>query len=118
MLSRSDLEELRSLEEEMWRSETRGDRGWMDAHLASDFFEFGLSGRRYDRSGVLDAEVGEIDAVLPLHDFRCTSLGDSHVLATYQIECYGSRANRSSIWHRTDTSWVMDFHQGTPTEDG
>jgi len=29
----------------------------MDAHLASDFFELGLSGRRYDRGEVLDAEV-------------------------------------------------------------
>ena len=117
MLSRSDLEELRSLEEEMWRSETRGDRGWTDAHLAPGFFEFGLSGRRYDRGEVLDTEVGEIDAVLPLNDFRCTNLADSHVLVTYQIECYGGRTNRSSIWHRTGTGWAMDFHQGTPTGD-
>ncbi|MDP7549757.1 MAG: DUF4440 domain-containing protein [Acidimicrobiales bacterium] len=118
MLSRSDLEELQSLEEGMWRSETRGDRGWTDAHLAPGFFEFGLSGRRYDRGEVLDTEVGGIDAVLPLSDFRCTNLGDSHVLVTYQVECYGGRANRSSIWHRTDTGWLMDFHQGTPTGDG
>jgi hypothetical protein len=118
VLSRSDLEELQSLEEGMWRSETRGDREWMDAHRASDFFEFGLSGRRYDRGEKLDAQVGDIDAVLPLRDFRCTNLGDSHVQATYQIECYRGRANRSSIWHRMGTGWVMDFHQGTPTEGG
>ena len=74
MLSRSDLEELQGLEKGMWRSDIRGDREWMDAHLASDFLEFGLSGRRYDLGEVLDAEVGEIDAVLPLHDFRCTNL--------------------------------------------
>lgn len=54
----------------------------MEAQLGPDFFEFGQSGRRYDRSEVLDVEVGEIDAVLPLNDFRCTSLGDSHVLVT------------------------------------
>jgi hypothetical protein len=118
VLRLSDLEELQGLEEGTWRSDTRGDREWMDAHLASDFFELGLSGRRYDRGEVLDAEVGEINAVLPLHDFRCTNLGDSHVLATDQIECYGGRVNRSSIWHRTDTDWVMDFHKGTPTENG
>ena len=70
------------------------------------------------RTVLHDTEVGEIDAVLPLNDFRCTNLADSHVLVTYQIECYGGRTNRSSIWHRTDTSWVMDFHQGTPPEDG
>jgi len=118
VLSRSDLEELQGLEEGMWRSETRGDREWMDTHLASDLFELGLSGRRYDRGEVLDAQVADIDAVLSLRDFRCTNLGDSHVPATCQIECYGGRANRSSIWHRMGTGWVMDFHQDTPTDDG
>ena len=93
VLSLSDLEELQSLEEGMWRSETRGDREWMDTHLTWDFFELGLSGRRYDRGEVLDAQVGGIDAVLPSRDFRCTNLGDP-------------------------TGWVMDFHQGTPTENG
>ena len=80
VLSLSDLEELQSLEEGMWRSETRGDREWMDTHLAWDFFEFGLSCRHYDRGEVLDAQVGGIDAVLPLRDFRCTNLGDPHGL--------------------------------------
>ena len=73
MLRRSDLEELQGLEEGTWRSDTRGDREWMDAHLASDFFELGLSGRRYDRGEVLDAEVGEINAVLPLHPCMISS---------------------------------------------
>ena len=68
----------------------------MDTHLAWDFFEFGLSGRRYDRGEVLDAEVGEVDAVLPLHP--CTISG-------------------ARTW-ATPTSWVMDFRQGNPTENG
>ena len=116
MTSQPHRAQLQRLEEGMWCSETRGDRAWMETQLGPDFFEFGQSGRRYDRSEVLDVEVGEIDAVLPLNDFRCTSLGDSHVLVTYQIECYGARSNRSSIWRRTDTGWTMEFHQGTPTQ--
>jgi len=68
----------------------------MDTHLARDFFEFGLSGRRYDRGEVLDAEVGEVDAVLPLHP--CTISG-------------------ARTW-ATPTGWVMDFRQGNPTDDG
>ena len=96
MLRRFDLEELQGLEEGMWRSDTRGGREWVDTHLASDFFELGLSGRRYDRGEVLDAEVGEIDAVLPLHP--CTISG-ARTCAT-------------------PTGCVMDFHQGNPTENG
>ena len=70
MLRRFDLEELQRLEEGMWRSNTRGDREWMDAHLSSDFFELGLSGRRYDRGEVLDAEV-----VRSMLSFPCTTSG-------------------------------------------
>ena len=36
-----------SLEGAMWREETRGDRSWMEEHLATDFTEFGYSGRAY-----------------------------------------------------------------------
>ena len=35
----ADLDELRGLEAAMWRSETRGDRSWMEQHLAMDFDE-------------------------------------------------------------------------------
>ena len=96
MLRRFDLEELQGLEEGMWRSDTRGGGEWIDTHLARDFYEFGLSGRRYDRGEVLDAEVGEVDAVLPLHP--CTISG-------------------ARTW-ATPTGWVMDFRQGNPTENG
>jgi len=37
VLSRSNLEELQSLEEGMWRSEARGDRGWMGTGWVMDF---------------------------------------------------------------------------------
>ncbi len=39
MLSRSDLEELQSLEEGMWRSEARGDREWMGTGWVMDFHQ-------------------------------------------------------------------------------
>ena len=68
----------------------------MNTHLAWDFFELGLSGRRYGRGEVLDAEVGEVDAVLPLHP--CTISG-------------------ARTW-ATPTGWVMNFRQGNPTENG
>ena len=45
-------QELRGLEESLWRAETRFDRKYMDAVLAPDFAEFGRSGRRYDRDAI------------------------------------------------------------------
>ena len=67
----ADLDELRELEAAMWRSETRGDRSWMDQRLARDSTEFGRSGRRYTRAEVLAVEAGEIHATLPLRDLQC-----------------------------------------------
>lgn len=111
---RVDVErELRELEEAMWRPETRGDRRWMEAHLSDGFVEFGQSGRRYGRSDILEQDVGHFTAVL--RDLTTRRLGTNHVLVTYRSEMNGTRANRSSIWERTESGWLMDFHQGTPT---
>jgi hypothetical protein len=47
LLSEADRQKLIRLEEDMWREETRHDTQFMQQHLASDFFEFGRSGRIY-----------------------------------------------------------------------
>lgn len=110
-------QELEHLEEAMWRPETRADRRWMDARLSATFVEFGQSGRRYTRAEIIEADVGDFSAVLPLRDLTMRPLGEHHVLVTYQSEMGGIRANRSSIWQRTPSGWLMEFHQGTPTTD-
>lgn len=43
------LETLRQLEESLWRAETRFDSVSMDRLLATDYFEFGRSGKVYSR---------------------------------------------------------------------
>jgi hypothetical protein len=99
----------------MWRPKTRGDRSWMEQHLARDFTELGRSGRRYTRAEILAIEVGEVHATLPLRDLQCRRLGGGVVLVTYQSEVDGLLANRSPIWWLTDAGSQMEFHQGTPT---
>lgn len=111
-----DLDQLVQLEEAMWRSETRGDRGWMDRHLAPEFREFGRSGRRYTRDETIAIDVGEIDAVLPLADLEIRELSANLALVTYRSEVAGETANRSSIWRWSGSGWRMEFHQGTPTQ--
>lgn len=114
-------QELRVLEENLWRAETRFDDALMDNVFADDFFEFGRSGRMYQRQELLlgKGETVEIDAVLPLRNFRIRALSDKVIQVMYVSEVrYGlhiESANRSSIWRRDEHGWKLCFHQGTPT---
>ena len=116
-LSSRDEEDLRVLEEGLWREETRFDSTWMDEVLAPDFFEFGRSGRAYSREGTLEVAAQPIDAELPLMDFRARLLDTDIAQVTYvsAVTYDGVRelANRSSIWSRTENGWRLRFHQGT-----
>ena len=111
-------DQLRQLEESLWRAQTRFDRGYMDKILAPDFFEFGRSGRVYLREDILAVPVQEIAAVLlPLPKFEVRLIDTNVALVTYVSEvCYGNikeLANRSSLWTRYSTGWRIRFHQGT-----
>jgi hypothetical protein len=63
---------------------------------------------------------GEINASLPLRDFRIRYLSDDVVQVMYASEVkMGTeimRANRSSIWRKKQNSWEILFHHGTPTK--
>ncbi len=115
------IETLRTLEESLWRSETRFDDALMDEIFADDFCEFGRSGRIYQRRDMMPNAMKhtEISATLPLKSFCVRALSDEIVQVTYVSEVlYGSEveaANRSSIWKRSPRGWVLCFHQGTPT---
>ena len=107
-------EGLEQLERAMWATEKRGDRAWMEAHLAPGFTEHGRSGRRYTRSEILDMDVGSIDAALT--DLAIRPIVSDVALVTYRSEVGGDTANRASIWRRgADGRWLLEFHQGTPT---
>ena len=108
--------ELESLEEALWRSETRGDSQWMDSVLSPDFVEHGRSGRVYDRDTAITVAVpDEIEVEIPLKDFATRMIGSDIALVTYvSVEPRG-RSNRCSIWRRVDSKWLLEFHQGTPS---
>jgi hypothetical protein len=111
---------LRSLEESLWRVDTRFDRAHVDGLLAEDFVEFGRSGRIHARDAILASSPGRFEAVLPLPSFTARLLAPDAALLTYDsIVTYDEgvlRARRSSIWTRTPTGWRLRFHQGTPFE--
>lgn len=119
-LSPSDLNDIRRLEESLWVAETRFNVALMDDLFAQDFFEFGRSGRTYDREEMLiEAQPWqEIKATIPLLNFHARHLSPDVVQVTYVSELSigdeMERANRSSIWSRHGDGWTLRFHQGTP----
>lgn len=110
---------LATLELTLWRTETRYNRGLMEATFAPDFREFGRSGRRYTREDLLPTGARhDIDATL--HDLTVTEIGADVALVTYRSELRRSNqtewANRSSLWDHATGKWQLRFHQGTPCE--
>jgi uncharacterized protein YndB with AHSA1/START domain len=119
------LEQLRGLETELHRIETRRHRDRMDTLLHPDFVEVGRSGRRFSREEVL--EDFSADGVLePVHaqDFELGQLGQGIALLTYRsahVSLSGvlfRHTLRTSLWMKTPGGWRMRFHQGTPVEGG
>jgi hypothetical protein len=121
-LSAEEREQLQRLEEDLWREETRFDSAYMERVIAGDFFEFGRSGRVYQRSDTLSVSRQPIAAVIPLPDFKARLLSRNVAQVTYnsQVTYNGvvEKARRSSIWSRTADGWVLRFHQGTPYDNG
>ena len=109
---------LQRLEEELWRAETRFDVSRMEEIIAEDFFEFGRSGRIYQRTDTLSVPSTPIEAVIPLPDFDARLLCEGVAQVTYNsVVTYGENieeARRSSIWTRSSDGWKLRFHQGTP----
>lgn len=116
------VQELRELEESLWRAETRFNRKYMEKLLSPDFFEFGRSGRIYKREETLSHPMQEIKAKLPLTNFQVHFVEQNVFLVTYVSEVKYDEilvGNRSSLWLRTSAGWKLRFHQGTaviPTE--
>lgn len=115
-LSEQQQERLYELEVSLWKPETRFDRDYMDDLLAEDFFEFGRSGRTYDRGETLSAPEQPIDIELPLQNFQIHDVADGVVLVTYVSKVQYEElevGNRSSLWVHTEEGWKLRFHQGT-----
>lgn len=119
-LDPTTLCELQSLEEELWREETRFDTRRLEQLLAPDFTEVGRSGRRWSRDQIVAMPRTRIDARLPLPNFAARLLTPGVALLSYDSEVtYGSvveRARRTSLWTHDGMRWQLRHHQGTPCE--
>lgn len=115
------LEELRTLETELHKYETRSNRQRMETLLHPDFVEFGQSGTRYTRADILAFVPNSVPAAIHSCHFGLVVLAQGVALLTYvsaHLDAGGNphrHALRSSLWVCTEVGWQMRFHQGTPT---
>ncbi|RVU28563.1 nuclear transport factor 2 family protein [Streptomyces antnestii] len=104
--------ELRLLDPEVRRSpELLGEL------LHPDYFEFGASGRRWDRASIIAAlsATSEPGArPLTVSRMKGVRLASGLVHLTFETDRNGARAHRSSLWRRHEEGWLLYFHQGTP----
>lgn len=117
-ISSEDIKIIEQLEQELWCPKTRFNLPYMQEILATDFVEFGKSGRIYQRQDTLDIAYQAIEIVFPLPEFQVRLLAENIAQVTYNsvVTHHGAieSARRSSIWSRTATGWILRFHQGTP----
>lgn len=91
--------------------------------MAPGYWEVGASGRRYDRSFILDhlAANPPVDAEATgwqATGFDCRALGLETYLLTYKLDQNGRPTRRATLWQRTPAGWQILYHQGTIVVDG
>ena len=114
------LAELETLERELHRPDTRGNRDRLEQLLHPDFVEFGKSGHRFDRAAIITALQAEPAAPNVwstgyelVHPAKKTALL-TYITARRQADgTLRDHARRSSLWVWSAQGWRMLFHQGT-----
>jgi hypothetical protein len=116
--------EIRALEERLANPGPGDSKESLAVIFASDFREFGSSGRIFDAETVLGALGGvaqrPVRAPISLEGFRTERIAPNVVLATYLARVpagpgWKPPTLRSSLWCKRDGRWQIVFHQGTPT---
>ena len=111
------LEELRSREPLFHRPELGITRADFEAMTEESFWETGASGRRYDRSCILDELERRYSA--PYDDdwsaygFHCARIAEDNFLITYTLVQCARVTRRATLWRRSSGAWKAVYHQGT-----
>jgi len=116
------LEELRGRETALHKTGVRCSVEKLEELLHDQFFEFGRSGRSWDKAQILKSLPAEqSSSTLHAQNFELDVLSSDIALLRYQSYELNEKgessrhSNRSSLWQHTDTGWQLRFHQGTPT---
>ncbi|MDX6151538.1 DUF4440 domain-containing protein [Marinococcus sp. PL1-022] len=108
------MEDIRQLEEDLLKPSIRRSAVEVSRLLAEDFQEIGASGRIFTREDVIFGLEEERPVHRTVADYKTKPLSEHLYLATYTVTSELGTSLRSSIWRKTDSSWELVFHQGTP----
>jgi len=115
------LEQLQSREPIFHRPELGTTRADFEKMMAADFWEVGVSGRRYSRDYVLSElqkrYAGPYVDKWETRAFHCRRLAEDVYLLTYTLLQGERKTRRATIWQNTPTGWKIVFHQGTVVQD-
>ena len=115
------LEALRAREPLFHRVEFGTTRADFERMIVDDFWETGASGRRYDRSFVLDTlearHAQAHDDPWETSEFRCRALGARTWLLTYTLRQGERLSRRMTLWREGDDGWRAIYHQGTLVQE-
>ena len=113
------IAEAVAAEHESLSPECRADAARLGRLLAPDFHEFGASGGEYGYEGTAEmvaADTAPDEEPITVANMRGWLLADGLVMLKYTSEHHGRRANRTSLWRRTEAgNWQIFHHQGTLT---
>jgi len=108
-----DLQPAIDGELRLLRPEVRQSPAALEALLDPDFFEFGASGRRWNRRETIAMLAAEDREPGVAHDVAAIRIAARVVLVTYTSQDEERRCHRSSLWRETAAGWQMVFHQAT-----
>lgn len=112
-------EELLEYEKDFYRKSFCDKRENLDARIDDEFFEFGKSGKIYNKLDVIESLSRlDRDRNIEITSFEIKVLEGEVVMTNYishekdiSISCL-----RTSIWKKADEKWRLCFHQGTIME--
>lgn len=108
---------LFKLEKLLHQPDARCDSSILDRLLAEDFFEFGSSGKIWNKKSLIKTLRNEDCIKIQSSAFKAKKLSHDTYLVTYKTVIKSgnnlAKALRSSIWKKSKGRWLMFFHQGT-----
>lgn len=106
---------LIDLEKKLLHSSFRRNKTVLEDMLHPDFFEFGASGKKWDRATTIESLIELESTEHAASNFVVHRISENAALVTYITDANGQKALRSSIWKKSGDTWKIFFHQGTQT---
>ena len=117
------LRELMAREPIFHRHETASTLDDFDRLMAPNYWEVGVSGRRYSRAFILQtlAIHPPVDAAAKdwqIADPQCRQLATDTFLFTYTLHQGERVTRRATLWQRSPIGFQVLYHQGTTVSGG